>query len=473
MATKIGQMAQELSAANGWWRDPTRWESTDTDLRGATQQGIDYDPPVLRDLHPGSLYLLRGPRRVGKTVAVKRAIRRILKNGVPPTCVVHAAVDGWAARDLRTLVQNVSLPPTPEGQVRWWFIDEISSAGDGWDKQIKWLRDNVVEFQDACVVLTGSDASQLSDAAGTLAGRRGRTDDVDRTLLPMGFRTFVNLWHDPPEIRLHLHEMRSTAAADAYKQLLPWLDDLVRSWEVYLQYGGFPVAAAAAKAGQPLPVWFCNDISNVIVRDVFRQSGQGIATVSALLERVWASMATPLNKSSISGDVGVHQQTVTRHLQSMYNGYLAWECPQRQDDRWLANGRAQAKVYAIDPLIARLPHLRNPQRRDIDPTVLTEMMVGVTLHRAQLSDGRLWADDPSVFHVRTPNRKEIDFVSEAFAGTAVEGKYTEGGGWRREAATVNASQWNGILVTRNVLEVDEQDDAWAVPAGIFAYLLDR
>jgi predicted AAA+ superfamily ATPase len=472
MATRIGQLAQDLAATNGWWRSE-QWAATDPDLRAAAEQGIDYDPRVLHGLSEGGLYLLRGPRRVGKTVAVKRAAERLLDAGLPPTCVVHAAVDGWQAKDLRTLVQNAALPPVPAGQVRWWFIDEVTAAGDGWDEQVKWLRDNLPEFRDACVVLTGSDAEKLSEAAGTLAGRRGKVADADRTLLPMGFRTFVGLWHELPDLHLPLHQMRSRDAAAAYQQLLPWLNDLVRTWDVYLQYGGFPVAAAAAKAGQPVPAWFCNDLSDVIVRDVFQDSRQGTATVAAMLERVWQSMATPLNKSSVADDVGVTPPTVTHHLQSLHNAYLAWTSPRRQDDRWLGHDRAQAKVYAVDPLIARLAHLRNPQRSDIDPTVLTEMMIGMALRRAQLTAGRMWADDPTMFYVRTPARKEIDFVSEAFAGTAVEGKYTEGGNWRREAATVNASEWDGILVTRNVLDVSEPDGAWAVPAGVLAYLLDE
>ena len=79
--------------------------------------------------------------------------------------------------------------------------------------------------------------------------------------------------------------------------------------------------------------------------------------------------------------------------------------------------------------------------------------------------------DEFLFYVRTPTRKEIDFVSEYLAGTAIEGKYCEDGGWNSEAATVNSSEWNGILVTRNVLDTSSQD-AWAVPAGLLCYLLD-
>jgi uncharacterized protein len=56
-------------------------------------------------------------------------------------------------------------------------------------------------------------------------------------------------------------------------------------------------------------------------------------------------------------------------------------------------------------------------------------------------------------------------VSRELAGTAIEGKYVEDGRWHAEAATVNASEWNGILCTRNVLDLDG-DEAWAVPAAL-------
>jgi hypothetical protein len=37
---------------------------------------------------------------------------------------------------------------------------------------------------------------------------------------------------------------------------------------------------------------------------------------------------------------------------------------------------------------------------------------------------------------------------------------------------VEASPWSGILATRSVLDTSSTDGAWAVPAGILAYLID-
>lgn len=462
-------MAQELARVNSWWRGP-EWQGRDPDLVAVENRALGYRPGCLANLAPGGLYLLRGPRRVGKTVAVKQAIEDLLDAGVPPLSVVRVAADGWSANDLRTVVQNAALPPVPAGGHRWWFLDEVTAATGDWAAQIKWLRDNDSGFAHDTVVLTGSNADGLTAAAGALAGRRGRIDHADRTLLPMGFRSFARLLQPdlPPIERLALSGLRD---AEPYKGLLPWLDDLVRLWELYLGFGGFPVSVAAARSGEVIPGWFIEDIFNVIFRDAFSASRLSVTTTMALLARLVEGMGSPANLNRIGSDIGVSQEVVTRHVGYLRDSYLLWDCPQKADRSWTPRQRAQDKLYMIDPLVARLPYLRNSARADVDPTVLTEMLIGMAVHRTAYAAGQPWADDQFLFHVRTPSRKEIDFVGELLGGVALEGKYVEGGHWKGQAATVDSSPWTGLLVTRNVLD-SGHDGAWAVPAGMLAYLLD-
>lgn len=472
-ATKIGQLAQEIARQNPWWRDPG-WADADPDLVQARSSGLVYQPQVLDDLVTGSLYLLRGPRRVGKTVVVKQCIASLLAAGIPPTSIVRAAVDGWSAKDLRTVVQNVAIPPTPDGVSRYWFLDEISAVTGDWAVQVKWLRDNDPAFHSATVVLTGSNAAELTNAAGVLAGRRGRAPQTDRTLLPIGFRTFVHLLSQasaPAVAALPLSDAHSPAAAAAYTALIPWIDHLAAMWQRYLSYGGFPVAVAAAKAGQPVPQHFVDDLFDVIANDTFANSRLNSLTEIALLERLWTAMGSPANLAKIAADTGVSQEVVSRHVGYLRDAFLLWACPQKSESSWLPHPGTQSKLYAVDPLVARLPHLRNAERSDIDPTILAEMQIGQAIRRRQIHDRPRSQTDESLFYVRTPTRKEIDFVAADLADAAIEGKFIDGGRWRREAQTVDASRWSGVLVTQNVLDCSGAG-AWAVPAGILAYLLD-
>ena len=473
MTTKIGQLAQELSRLNPWWRDPN-WAVVDPDLRDASSGGLDYRSGVLADLKPGCLYILRGPRRVGKTVALKQLVEDLIAAGAPVTSIIRVAADGWAAKEIHTVVQNTAIPPLPIGHHRIWLFDEISAVSGDWDLQLKWLRDNDVEFRIATVVLTGSNASALTAAAGTLAGRRGRGTELDRTLLPIGFRSFVTLVseHPPPlSNQIQLSQLRSMVGRDAYHVALPWLDDLVALWERYIGHGGFPRSVAAARQGMPIPNDFVEDIFNVVAGDAFRQSRLSVNVEMALLERLWLGIGSPMNLAQVGNDLGVSAEVVTRHVSYLSDSYLSWSCPQLADHNWLAKPKAQNKLYAVDPLLARLAYLRNPMRADIDPTVLTEMQIGMAVRRATITfDPHVMSDD-YLFYERTATRKEIDFVASGLNDVAIEVKYSEDGRWRGEAATVKASRWQGLVCTRNVFDVS-LDDVWAVPAAIFAWLVD-
>jgi hypothetical protein len=462
-----------MSELNPWWRTDV-WEAGDQDLQAARASGLNYDTHCLDDLTPGGLYVLRGPRRVGKTVSTKQTITQLIAGGVPRLSIIRVAADGSSASDIRTAVQNTPLPDAPDGR-RWWFIDEITGATDDWATTIKWLRDNIPHFADSTVVITGSNAEALTAATGKWPGRRGRVDNTDRTLLPMGFRTWVDLViKEAPRglPRLALADLRTVRGRDAFREANLWLGTLVRAWDLYLLYGGFPVAAAAAKQGVPIPDWFLGDIFNVIYNDVFAESRSSETTATHMVERLWGGIGSPVNLANIAKDADVDQKTVTRHVGYLRNAYLSWDCPQRDDDRWVPLVGSQAKIYAVDPLIARLANLRNPARDDVDPTLLSEMMIGMAVRRAAAAAGRRWEGDDLLFYERTPSRKEIDFVSELLGGVAIEGKFVDNDGWRGEAQTVEASKWKGILATRSVLDTTSDSGAWAVPAGILAYLID-
>ena len=240
-----GQLTRALAAGNAWWRDP-EWEREDRDLRPLAETTLDYEPSPLADVIPDGLYVLRGPRRVGKSLETKRAISRLIENGVEPRSIVHFACDELGRGDLQRLVNagREVLTRGVEGP-RYWFLDEITSV-PAWPEAIKWLRDNTA-FGEDCVVLTGSSARDLADAQKQLAGRLGRTDRPDRLLLPMSFRRFakaMGLDGLPAPDPARAHDFMSPAVDAAFTELLPWLDRLLSTWELYLRVGGFPRAVA-------------------------------------------------------------------------------------------------------------------------------------------------------------------------------------------------------------------------------------
>ncbi len=412
--------------------------------------------------------MLVGPRRVGKSVELKRAIKGLIDTGTDPRSVLHAACNGWRARDLTTLLDVAGglMPRSP----RFLFLDEVSGIADDWVSRIAWLRDNTA-MRDDCVVLSGSSAARLREAQKALAGRRGMAAHSYRTLLPMGFRAFCEATGVAlPELqRIHPRDMLGPPASRAVAQLRPYLSEHTIAWERYLTVGGFPNAVADWVSARAISDRFRDDLWEVIHGDALRASGWSAAQSQELLQEIAGALSSPFNISAAARDLGgLHHEALQSRLRSLTETYTIWACSRNEGNR--PSLRSQQKIYFLDPLQARLASLRRASARAPDYTQLSEQQIGVTLLRCLEAEepGRL-SDYDAILYQRTKTRKEIDFTGSFLGGLPYEAKYTEGR-WLREAATVKAAYGRGVLTTRNVSE--RHDDLLAVPAAFAALLLD-
>lgn len=165
--------------------------------------------------------------------------------------------------------------------------------------------------------------------------------------------------------------------------------------------------------------------------------------------------------------LGTSASTVSRRIANLQEAFVVW--PAHQDRDLRPNLKAQAKLYFTDPIYTRLTG-RGASGSHLDLTVLSEQQLGTALLRSIERDrpGSYMEFDRVLYH-RTATRKEIDFVGRDFGGVAIESKYVDGR-WRRDAQTLAASPWRGIIATRTQTEVG--DDLAAVPAPLLAYLVD-
>lgn len=467
-----GELRRLLTDRSSWWRDPG-WQRDDPDLREASEAAIEYEPAPLADLKAAGLYVLRGPRRVGKSVELKRAIAGTIAAGANPRLVCFCACDGLRAQDIRRLVAVGQKDTATLDGDRYWFFDEITAV-PGWAEAIKELRDGDPVFRRSCVVVTGSSARDLREATKALTGRRGGIADSDRLLLPMDFRSFcgaIGGFELLPAAALRPRDLFTTAGGEAIAELAPFFSDLDHAWQSYLRIGGFPSAVAEFVATGDVGAGFVQALWDVIAGDAFRSAGMTEAGVAAFLERLVIGLAAPLNASAVARDVGLSDNhRVNDRIDSLNFVLLAWRC--HRAGNGLPNLRAQDKVYFVDPLVARLPHLRDERRRDPDDSQLTEQQLGVHLLRATgTGSAAALLEGGGVMYERTSSESEIDFAGPELEG-AFEGKYVDGP-WRRAAQTMRSRYERGVMVTRTVLDLDDRGERriWAVPAGIVAWLL--
>ena len=464
---------RQILARTTWWAEPRTWILRDLDLIQARKAPFEYSAGVLEDLAPGGLYLLRGPRRVGKSVELKKTIERLISSGEDPRRIVHVAADRLVGGDLRRVVDAAALLTPPTGP-RFWFIDEITAITDGWPAAIKWLRDNDTRFGLDTVVLTGSSAANLDEAVKALAGRRGGAEKSDRVLLPMSFRAFVRACSERPPPQdpglLSVADLTPAVLNEVVVTLAPWLDQLIRQWETYLTVGGFPQAVSAHINGdEPARRTLRQTLLDVIHGEAFLQSRWSRAQSRAFVARLARGLASPINRHDVAMDLDTSANTVRRRIDALRNALTVWPChPCRPKAVLRPALRAQEKIYFTDPIYALLQHHTEPAP---NPGTLSEQQLGVALLKSfARANPEAYPNFDSVLHYRTPARKEIDFVGPAFGDLAIESKYVDQRRWRRDARTLAASRWRGVMATRSALDLKDPDLV-AVPTGLLVWLI--
>lgn len=462
----------ELTRTNPWWRSPDGWEQQDVQLRAARTAPLDYEPEPLRDLTSGGLYVLRGPRRVGKSTALKQLVRRRIDDGRNPRTILYASVEGRSISDLADLVHRGAehwLEGAP-GE-RLWLLDEITGVQGAWPAQVKRLRDTHASFADDTVVLTGSSSAGFDQAQKMLGGRR-RTERSDRVLFQMRFVDWVRalgLDDLPPSPGFGPDELTDPERLDEMiGRVRPWVPSLIERWEEYLRVGGYPQAVSAHLSPEKdLETVLRGDLWDVIHGDAFGDAELTQTQTQAILRRVTASLSSLLSARAVARDANVSDRTARKRLNALRRAFVAF--PVHREQGLAPKPRSQSKWYFTDPALARLAAGRGAGSAP-DLPALSEQQLALTLLRCleKASPGAAIHHDRLLYY-RSSSGAEIDFVARDFADSCVESRYVDDR-WGRAFVTIAASgRSSGIVATRSGLRAHEA--GWAFPAGVLAYLV--
>jgi len=172
------------------WRLNPQWESRPGPSVPRFRRGVF---GRLRRLLTGGLApatVLRGPRRVGKTVLVRQLLGALLDDGVAPRRTLYLPFDDIPSlrrvgdpvlgltRWFEDFVLGRSLNEAARaGECAYLLLDEVQNLSD-WAPQVKHLVDN----HDVRVLLTGSSSLRIEAGRDSLAGRV-TTVDVGPLLL--------------------------------------------------------------------------------------------------------------------------------------------------------------------------------------------------------------------------------------------------------------------------------------------------
>ncbi|MBI3541522.1 MAG: ATP-binding protein, partial [Deltaproteobacteria bacterium] len=271
-------------------------------------------------LEAGDIFIVRGPRQVGKTTAIKMMIQKLLVEEMKGESIFYLSCESLTSfREL----QNILMAYLEKRKTETFlFLDEVSFV-PSWQRAILFLA-NTGLLRKACLVLTGSNARDLKESSERLPGRRGKGKDI--SLFP-----------------LSLPEMKTLACFRDWK-----FQDLLK---LYMEIGGFPRAI-----GEYISLGTVSDTTyeiyrNWIIGDASRYELRQ-ETLKHILFRIAETLASRITWPKLieNSPVRSHETALqyVEHLQDTFLCHLHY-CYD-PDLQGPATQKAR-KIYFIDPLL--------------------------------------------------------------------------------------------------------------------------
>ncbi|MFQ5796535.1 MAG: ATP-binding protein [Candidatus Bipolaricaulia bacterium] len=473
---------ERLAAQNPWWQD-AGFIREDRHLQEFERSPIHWQPHVVNELtlEPGLIYTLRGPRQVGKTTLLKRLIASCLAGEQPgleaPRSLLYLDCELAGITKPRELVDAITaylawsraLRPSTERHVL--FLDEVTYIHD-WAIGLKGLVD-LGQLAGATVIATGSHAVDLKRGGERMPGRRGAKAGLDKQLLPMSFREYVETRRPelaaqfPKVADLDPQSLRKVARA-----LIPLGEELRGLFERYLLSGGFPRPAAAEVADGWIPAYIYEIYRDAVLGDVSKL-GRRESYFRELVSWITHRLGDPFGWRDVAREteIGKHD-TVREYIEDLELAFL-WNVVYRVKTLGApaAALRSAKKVYfndpfifhtlqawswgLLDPWVESVRALADPQKR----SKFVEAVVASHLRRFHSN---------FVYYFR--NRREIDFVvyREGKLTALIEVKYQDRifpEDWRPLARS-----GGGLLLSRSTLDLPE-DGIVVIPVAYALALL--
>ncbi len=176
----------KLQELNKWWAKGSQFYIDDADLVKYQGAGIKLlRKDIVSLLEPGSILIIKGPRRAGKTLAIKLAIQKlIVEKGTNPDDILYFSFDEVITpKDMDNTIRNFL--GKPHSGTTYLFLDEIQTV-KSWADILLGLSNSGI-LKNTAIVATGSIAHFLNTE--TLPGRG--TEGNIYYLRTSSFRTFI------------------------------------------------------------------------------------------------------------------------------------------------------------------------------------------------------------------------------------------------------------------------------------------
>lgn len=342
--------------------------------KGLVERDVQKD---IRDyIKHREIILITGVRRGGKSSLMKLMCDDIIaKFNVPSSNIIYMNFEDerfvdFTVKDFETLYETFLEIENPKGR-KYFFLDEIQNI-KGWEKWVNRL----YEFEDAKIVVTGSNATMLgSEISTALTGRNRQIVNW-----PFSFREFLNL------------KSYTINEKDFYRSAKR--AEIKRLFKKYFESGGFP------------EILKINDLTlleqyfkDIIYRDVIaRYSIRNIREIKELTLFLASNIGTIQSYKNLKDLIGVKSLNTVKNYLEALSGVFLFFCI----DLFAFSIKRQiynpSKVYCVDVALSNSISFKFSQNLGR----LYENLVFLELKRRK----------EEVFYWKSEKGREVDFVTK-------------------------------------------------------------
>jgi len=490
---------KDLAQQNIWWKFKEGWYNYDKDLKDLNNQPKE----IIRkkvDITSGKIFTIRGSRRIGKTVFLKKYIKQLIeKDKNDPYQILYYNCETLPSNTPKQLRRVIDLffELSREFQKRYILLDEITYTID-WEIVLKSYYDNG-KFEHIEVVVTGSIPSTLKERLERLPGRG--VEENDYLLKPISFREFVlQLYMLHPQ---YGHDGRVKRSLEALQEVLnknimpledsiifkntvnkiaPYIDELNELFKLYMYIGGFPfvinnyckceLKAIENRVYEEIIRWIEGDLS---------KAGKRPSVTAEVVRSVTERLGTNYSYSALAKGMedGIQHQTIISYLETLEASFIlqilhAYDFLHKQP-----KPKANKKIYFSDPFIYHAINSKTSGMSGFENT--KEFLLGeenisaviegiIASHLIKANEQPIMREPNTFLWFYYDRTKEIDFIYRNRTGEylGIEAKYKADTGLHDLKKVDQIKRY--ILLTKDDLDL-ENEQGLVVPISLFLALL--
>jgi uncharacterized protein len=372
---------------NPWWQGKEDFEITKlkNNIYSIERKKID--------LSPNKIYLIKGPRRVGKTIFLKKIAQE--NPNISTYINFDTLINVRSSELIKTIEHDIKI-----NNKKIILLDEIQSLKEGC-LFLKSLKDLNI-LKDVCVIVTGSDPRAIDSCRQYLIGRSEKTSIMS----PLTFRQYLLTILKKENLKLHdliyqnsinLNE-NNNLIYNKYKLLENYFEEINNYFLNYLLTGGFPETMNSFFNKNVIDEKYYEDIIEKIFEKMDKQ--KSISILKVLID----SLSSSIKYSTIQQKTGYSQEIIKSYLNTLSELLVVFEVKEN-------NSSILKKFYVKDPFII---HAITNVYKNLDyfnqskEVLFNEQKLGVLVENVVAGHlHNLYSLELSYFNV---DKKEIDFI---------------------------------------------------------------